>query len=453
MYGYELMDATPGSPNPAAAWLRRTEALEGPAYRRIAQALENAVADGELQPGDQIPPQREVARQLGIDFTTVTRAYALARERGLIEGTTGRGTFIRSRTEADDAGLVDLSMNLPPPPAGLNLAALLRETTTAILARTDPATLMAYHPGAGSLAQRTAGAAWLAATVGEVDPARLVIASGAQTALSALLDALTAPGDVILAEAFAYPGLLATAARRGVSVVGCPLDDQGLEPAALARLIAQHRPRLICCTPTFQNPTAATMSLSRREAVVAVARAAGVMIIEDDAYGLLPASPLPALASLWPEGVFHVATTAKALSPGLRVAYVVAPPGRAEGLATALHAIAQMPPPLMAAVATSWIREGAAARMLAGVREEAAARRAMAAELLPSAVGGPESLHVWLPGARADWAAKAHGLALVSAEAFRAPGVAGEGLRISLGAAGKRPTLARGLRALANLYG
>lgn len=453
MYGYELMDATPGSPNPAAAWLRRTEALEGPAYRRIAQALENAVADGELQPGDQIPPQREVARQLGIDFTTVTRAYALARERGLIEGTTGRGTFIRSRTEADDAGLVDLSMNLPPPPAGLNLAALLRETTTAILARTDPATLMAYHPGAGSLAQRTAGAAWLAATVGEVDPARLVIASGAQTALSALLDALTAPGDVILAEAFAYPGLLATAARRGVSVVGCPLDDQGLEPAALARLIAQHRPRLICCTPTFQNPTAATMSLSRREAVVAVARAAGVMIIEDDAYGLLPASPLPALASLWPEGVFHVATTAKALSPGLRVAYVVAPPGRAESFATALHAIAQMPPPLMAAVTTSWIREGAAARMLAGVREEAAARRAMAAELLPSAVGGPESLHVWLPGARADWAAKAHGLALVSAEAFRAPGVAGEGLRISLGAAGKRPTLARGLRALANLYG
>lgn len=447
------MNATHGSPNPAAAWLRRVEALDGPAYRRIAQALENAVAEGELQSGDQIPAQRDVARRLGIDFTTVTRAYALARERGLIEGATGRGTFIRSRTEEGEAGLLDLSMNLPPPPAGLNLAALLRETTGAILARTDPATLMAYHAGAGSLAQRTAGAAWLAPSLGVVDPARVVVASGAQTALSALLDHLTRPGDAIVAEAFAYPGLLATAARRGLTVIGCPLDEQGLEPAALARLLAEHRPRLICCTPTFQNPTAATMDLARREAVVAVARAAGATIIEDDAYGLLPASPPPALASLWPEGVFHVATTAKTLSPGLRVAYVVAPPGRAEGFTSALHAIAQMPPPLMAAVATSWIREGVAGRVLAGVREEAMARRALAAELLPGAVGGTESLHVWLPDARADWAAKTHGLALVGAETFRAPGVAGEGLRISLGAAGKRPNLARGLRALANLYG
>ncbi len=442
------MTTTKGSPNPAAAWLRRVEALEGPAYRRIAQALENALAEGELAPGDQIMAQREVARLVGIDFTTVTRAYALARERGLIEGATGRGTFIRSRTIEDEAGLVDLSMNLPPPPAGLNLAALLRETTSAILARTDPATLMAYHPGAGSLAQRTAGAAWLAPIVGEVDPARIVVASGAQTALSALLDHLTAPGDTILVEALAYPGLLATAARRGLNVVACPLDAEGLEPEALARLVAQHSPRLICCTPTFQNPTAATMRLARREAVVDIARQAGVTIVEDDAYGLLPAAPLPALAALWPEGVFHVATTAKTLSPGLRLAYVVAPPGQAEGFAPALHAIAQMPAPLMAAVVTHWIRDGVAARVLAGVQEEAVARRALAAELLPAAAGGCESLHVWLPGESATTAARERGLALVGAEAFRAPGAVGEGLRVSLGAASKRTMLSRALTEL-----
>ena len=439
------MNATP------VHWLRRVAALDGPAYRRIAQALENAVAEGELQAGDQIMAQREVARLLGIDFTTVTRAYALARERGLIEGTAGRGTFIRSRSNEDEAGLVDLSMNLPPPPAGLNLAALLRETTGAILARTDPATLMAYHPGAGSLAQRSAGATWLAPVLGEIDPARMVVASGAQTALSALLDHLTTPGEVILAEAFAYPGLLSTAARRGVSVVACPMDAEGLEPEALERLIAQHRPRLLCCAPTLQNPTAATMGAGRRQTVVDIARSAGVTIIADDAYGLLPTAPPPALASLWPEGVFHVATTAKTLSPGLRLAYVVCPPGQAEGFAAALHAIAQMPAPLMAAVVTSWIRDGAAGQVLAGVREEAIARRALAAELLPAAVGGLESLHVWLPGAKASPAARERGLALVGAEAFRAPGAVGEGLRISLGAAGKRATLVRGLKALTAL--
>lgn len=443
------MDATKGTPNPAAAWLRRIDALKGPAYRRIAGALERAVAEGELQAGDQIPAQREVARLVGIDFTTVTRAYALARERGLIEGTAGRGTFIRSRAGEDEAGVVDLSMNLPPPPAGLNLATLLRDTAGAILARTDPATLMAYHPGAGSLAQRSAGAAWLAPTLGETDPSRVIVASGAQTALSALLDHLTVPGDTILAEALTYPGLLATAARRGLKVIACPMDDEGLEPGALAGLIAEHRPRLIYCVPTFQNPTAATMGLARREAIVAVARAAGVTIVEDDAYGLLPAAPLAALASLWPEGVFHIATTAKTLSPGLRLAYVVAPPGRAEDAADVLHAIAQMPAPLMAAVVTSWIREGVAERLLAGVREEASARRALAAEALPAAVGGAESLHVWLPGASGE--AREQGLALVGADAFRAPGVVEEGLRISLGAPGKRATLIRGLRTLAQL--
>lgn len=445
------MPATKGSPNLAAGWLSRVAALEGPTYRRIALALEAAVAEGELQAGDQIPAQREVARLVGVDFTTVTRAYGLARERGLIEGTAGRGTFIRSRIYDDEAGLVDLSMNLPPPPAGLNLAGLLQEATRAILSRTDPATLMAYHPGAGSLAQRSAGAAWLAATLGAVDPARVVVTSGAQTALSALLDHLTAPGDTIIVEAFTYPGLLATARRRGLTLIACPLDDEGLQPEALAWLVAQHAPRLICCTPTFQNPTAATMGSARRAAVIEIARTAGVMIIEDDAYGLLPTSPPLALAALWPEGVFHVATTAKALSPGLRLAYVVTPPGRAEGFAETLHAIAQMPAPLMVGIVTQWIREGVAAKVLAGVRSEAVTRRALAAEALPRAIGGAESLHIWLPDAAATLAARERGLALVGAETFRAPGAAGGGLRISLGAAGKRTALARGLRELAAL--
>jgi DNA-binding transcriptional MocR family regulator len=441
----------------SSAWLKRAEILSGPAYKRLAQALEVAIAEGELQAGDQIPAQREVARLVGIDFTTVTRAYALARERGLIEGTAGRGTFVRGRAGEDEAGLVDLSMNLPPQPQGLNLGALLRETTGAVLARTDPAVLMAYHPGSGSLAQRTAGAAWLAPTLGEVAPDRVLLCGGAQTALNALLGLLAEPGDAILVEPLTYPGLLIAAAQRGLRAVACPMDAEGLEPEALARLCAEHRPRAIVCTPTFQNPTTATMSLARREAIVAAARAAGVPIIEDDAYGLLPTPPPRALASLWPDGVFHVATTAKTLSPGLRIAFVVAPEDRVAETAEALHAIAQMPAPLMAAVVTAWIREGAAVKVLEGVRREAVERRRLAAEILPTAIGGPESLHVWLD-LPAGWsagrmldAARARGLSLVDAAAFRAPGITREGVRLSLGAPGKATTLARALREVAAL--
>jgi DNA-binding transcriptional MocR family regulator len=439
----------------SSAWLKRAEILSGPAYKRLAQALEAAIAEGELQAGDQIPAQREVARLVGIDFTTVTRAYALARERGLIEGTAGRGTFVRGRAGEDEAGLVDLSMNLPPQPQGLNLGALLRETTGAVLARTDPAVLMAYHPGSGSLAQRTAGAAWLAPTLGEVAPDRVLLCGGAQTALNALLGLLAEPGDAILVEPLTYPGLLIAAAQRGLRAVACTMDAEGLEPEALARLCAEHRPRAIVCTPTFQNPTTATMSLARREAIVAAARAAGVPIIEDDAYGLLPTPPPRALASLWPDGVFHVATTAKTLSPGLRIAFVVAPEDRIAETAEALHAIAQMPAPLMAAVVTAWIREGAAVKVLEGVRREAVERRRLAAEILPTAIGGPESLHVWL-NLPAGWsagrmldAARARGLSLVDAAAFRGPGITREGVRLSLGAPGKAATLGRALREVA----
>jgi DNA-binding transcriptional regulator YhcF (GntR family) len=149
-------DARDGVLPPGAEWLRRAAAGEGPIYRRVFEALRAAVADGELSAGEQLPPQRAVAALLGVDFTTVTRAYALAREQGLVEGATGRGTFVRRRAGEEEAGLIDLSMNLPPPPEGLSLAALLRETTAGVLARTDPATLMAYHAGPGSLAQRAA---------------------------------------------------------------------------------------------------------------------------------------------------------------------------------------------------------------------------------------------------------------------------------------------------------
>jgi DNA-binding transcriptional regulator YhcF (GntR family) len=75
---------------------RRTDGRR-PIYLALIEALETAVREGELQPGDQLPPQRAVADQLGIDFTTVTRAYGAARARGLVEGAVGRGTFVRRR--------------------------------------------------------------------------------------------------------------------------------------------------------------------------------------------------------------------------------------------------------------------------------------------------------------------------------------------------------------------
>ncbi|QUD90502.1 aminotransferase-like domain-containing protein [Phenylobacterium montanum] len=441
-------------------WLKRLTRDGRPLYLAIAEALEAAVREGELQPGDQLPPQRAVAEALGIDFTTVTRAYGAARARGLLEGAVGRGTFVRGRAAEDEAGLVDLSMNLPPPPDGISLGAQLRAGVDAILARTDAATLMAYHPGAGTLGQKAAGAAWLAPVLGDVPPERLMVAPGAQTALAAALQALARPGDALIVEPLTYPGLIAIAGRYGLRMIPCPVDDEGFQPEALARLCADERATAIYLVPTTQNPTCATMGLARRREIAAIAEAAGAWLFEDDPYSRLFDAPAPALAGLAPTRGVYIATLSKCLTPGLRIAYLMAPAGEAsERCAESLRALGLMAPPLMAALATAWIREGTAEAILAGVRREARARRAIARETLPRARGADEALHVWLDlpagtdSGQLRLMAQQRGLALVTAEAFSAGPGHPNGVRVSLGGPAKRAVLAQSLQTLAGLVG
>ncbi len=456
------MQVTP-DPNPALAsarWLRRLERTGRPLYLALVQALEAAIRDGELQPGEQLPPQRAVAELLGVDFTTVTRAYGAARARGLVEGAVGRGTFVRSGAGEDEAGLVDLSMNLPPPPQGLSLASALKTTITAILGRTDAATLMAYHPGAGTLGQKAAGATWLAPCLGEVAPERVLVCPGVQTGLAALLAVLAKRGETLIVEPLTYPGLKAVAEQQGLRLAACQVDAEGFVPEALERLCASERPAAIYVIPTTQNPTASTMGLARRRAVAQIAEAAGVWLIEDDPYSRLFDAPLPALASLAPSRTFHLATLSKSLTPGLRIAFMVTPVGEiGERVAEGLRAIGLMASPLMAAVAASWIREGVAADLLDGIRRETRARRQIAAEILPTARGAAEGMHVWLdlPGSPAPaqlrLAAQQRGLSVVTADAFAAGDAYPNGIRISLGGPAKQLVLRDALGKMADLLG
>lgn len=437
-------------------WLDDAAGFSGPAYVRIMKALEQAIRAGELHPGERLPPQRAVAQRLGVDLTTVTRAYSAARDRGLLEGTVGRGTFVKAPGADEDVGLVDLSMNLPPPPEGLSLRSLLRDTTAGILERSDPAVLMAYHPGFGSIGQRAAGAQWVAPSLGEIDAERVLVSPGAQSALAALLLMLCKPGDAVVVEPLTYPGFIGLARAAGVRLLPCPTDAEGVVPDELARLCATERPKALYLVPTMQNPAASTMSETRRQAIAQIAPD-DLWIIEDDPYSRLVEAPLPAIAGLRPERTFHVATLAKCLSPGLRIAYVVCPPGWTEPLAEALRATALMPSPLMAAVATRWIREGVAQSLLDGVRREAMARRAIAAEMLPTAFGDPASIHVWLPlegelaSERLRLRGQERGLALVTAEAFAVLPEHPAGARISLGGPGSRAVLGKALKSLADL--
>ncbi|NIF66512.1 GntR family transcriptional regulator, partial [Burkholderia sp. Cy-647] len=155
--------------NPIDVWNSALVAGQGPRYLQIANFIEHAIADGRLQPGDRVPPQRQVAARLGVDLTTVTRAFNEARQRHLLEARGPLGTFV-AVPKVQLAQRVDLSMNIPPPPAGVDLEMLLRRGMSQVLLRSDIDLLMTYHVGGGSEADRETAVGWLRPMLG--DPAR-----------------------------------------------------------------------------------------------------------------------------------------------------------------------------------------------------------------------------------------------------------------------------------------
>ncbi|AVS86981.1 GntR family transcriptional regulator [Paracidovorax avenae] len=444
----------------ALPWLPRLAAQGGPRFLQIADALQAAVADGSLAPGDRLPPQRLLAARLGVDLTTITRAYDEARRRHLLEGRGARGTYVAA-PKVEWTPILDLGMNIPPPPEGVDFGELLRQGVSQVLMRADAGLLMTYHPGGGSEADREAGARWLRPMLGDVEAGQVVVCPGAQAAIAALILALTEPGDAILAEPATYPGLLAAAAQFGRRLVAVEADGQGMVPEALEQACRQHRPGLVYLNPTLQNPTAVTMPEHRRKALAGIAQRCKLRIIEDDPYWLLADAPPLPIATFAPERVSYIATLSKCLTPGLRVAFVLMrDPHERERFLAAMRAFALMAAPLTAAVATQWILDGSAAGLMEGVRKEARLRHRMVGDLLAGRYSGSgDGLHVWLelPGywssAALAQATRSEGIAVMPAEAFATGGGAAyaNAIRISLGGIKDRGRLQAGLRTLSDL--
>lgn len=440
-------------------WNTLIAAGHGPIYLRIVQALERAVWSGALRPGQRLPAQRSLAGELGVDLTTVTRAFTEARKRGLIDARGPQGTFV-APPKVELAQRVDLSMNLPPSPGGGQVADMLQRGLATVLSRSDASNLMTYHVGGGSRADHLAAQHWLKPILGKLDAERLVVTEGAQAALSALLLALTDAGDIILCEPLVYPGLLhaARVLQRELRVVEC--DEHGMLPSALRRHARTSGARVVYLNPTAQNPTARTMPDARRMALAEVLRSQDLRLIEDDPYWLLVDNAPAPLALLAPQHTCYISTLSKCLSPGLHTGFVHLPDGVArQTVLDALRAVNLMAPPLMNALVTQLILDGTAAAMLKLVQDEAAERRYLAQSALsPRFLQHCAGVHAWcrLPAhwtaASLTHAAGLQGLGIAPSSAFTPQGVEiNDAVRISLGAAADRQQLQRALRQLDQL--
>ncbi|GGC91177.1 putative HTH-type transcriptional regulator [Undibacterium terreum] len=425
---------------------------------QIADALQAAVVDGSLKPGDRLPPQRQLAAQLDVDLTTITRAYDEARRRNLLEGRGARGTYVAA-PKVELTAILDLSMNTPPPPDDVDFDDMLKQGLSQVLMRADSELLMTYHLGGGSDSDRKAGAKWLAPMLGNLDSRQLVVCPGAQAAIAALILALTEPGDVILAEPTTYPGLRAAAIQFGRHIIAVEADKHGMMPEMLEDACRQHKPGLVYLNPTLQNPTAITMPERRRKELASIAKRCNVRIVEDDPYWLLADAPPPPIATFAPEQVCYISTLSKCLTPGLRVAFVlIRDPHERERFLVALRSFALMVTPLTAALATQWILDGSADGLMEGVRKEARLRHRMASDILAGRYSGAgDGLHVWIE-LPAYWnpsqlarAADSEGIAVTPAEAFATGSGSVNAIRISLGSIRDRGRLQAGLQRLSHL--
>ena len=434
-----------------------------PAYLALAEAIADAIRTGRLRPGDVLPTHRLLADLLGVHVSTITRGYREAGRRRLVGGEVGRGTFVlgvaseaalfalRSRPEG---GVIDLSLHSPPMPArDRDLVAALGQ-----LDPTQAARLLHYPSPDQVLVHRQAAASWLRRRGVEAQPEGLVLCAGAQHAMDPAIG-LFPDSEELGCEDLAYPGLKAVARRWRRRLQPLAMDAQGILPRPF-EAAARAGLRLAVISPTLHNPTTATMDLARRQRIVAIARTWDVTLIEEDVYGLLPEGAPPPLQALAPERVLYVTGLSKTVAPGLRIGYLVLPPSLRGHMGEDEHHTTWYVSTLAMALATRWLTDGTAWRRLLAQRAELAARHRICQKHLEGLTwrGQPHCPHVWLatpaPGSAAlANRALAAGVVVVPSSVFsagRRPG--SDGVRISIGSAPDRRTLAEGLSRLAALF-
>ena len=381
--------------------LKIDSAAATPVYRQIAEGIQRALHDGRLTAGQQLPPTRDLAKQLAVNRNTVIAAYDLLVEQGAATGHTGRGTFLVGGGRDDrpvssnDPWLGAFSRAVQGPGVG-NLLTIYRVATShegislaggypaGDLMPVEPfsramektlrergAEVLSYGPTAGYAPLRESIAAEMRRKGTTCDASSILVTNGSQQALELAFRAFVDPGDAVVVEDPTYTGAISALAALGARAVGVPLDDEGIRPDLLELALTRHRPRLMYVQPTFHNPTARVMGEARRREVLAIAARHRCVIVEDDWAGDLrfAGRDLPTLYAL-DQGrhVLYISTFSKKLLPGLRVGWVVA----SEPVFERLLALKQIEDcgtsPLVQAALHAFIADGAQDDHLARVR-------------------------------------------------------------------------------------
>jgi DNA-binding transcriptional MocR family regulator len=397
-------------------------------YRAIADALATDIASGALPAGARLLPQREFAYQRGIAASTAGRVYADLRQRGLVTGEVGRGTFVRPPLSRINPALaepsnapVDLALNFPILP---NQSALLSQSLSSVL-RSEMIGLALKPIGAAATPEAREIVAAFFARSGWAPPASNILFTGnGRQAIAASMSALAAPGGRIGVEALTYPVVKSIAARLGITLVPLKLDERGVCPDAVLRAHRQAPLKGLYLQPSLHNPLGVTMDETRRAAIAAVLEKTGIVAIEDTIYSFL--SDVPPLAAIAAEHTIVVDSLSKRIAPGTTLGFIAAPARWVDRIVVAVRSGAWSALGLPLALGLRWISDGTVARLTAEKKSDAIVRHDIARDALAGLTvrGDRRAYHLWLElpdgwnGETFASAAAREGIALTPANAF-----------------------------------
>lgn len=329
--------------------------LKKPIYKQIVEQMENGITSGQLSEDEPLPSERELAKKLYINRSTVVTAYDELESLGLIVRKKGSGTYINTdiwglthkrvpnwgRYAEDGSFLPNLPLvqrlrNEIKQTGMINLSS--GELSADLLPNAQFARILKEHTFSEHLGyDHPLGDAGLRETICKhvkkyknmvVDPDSILITSGAQQAIHLIVQCLLKPGDTVAIEDPSYAFSLPVFQSAGIKTLLLPVDQYGVNPDDLIALQRKHRIRMLFLNPDYQNPTGTKMSLERREKVLELSSKYGIPIIEDDPYNLtsFEGDIGPTLKSMDDNGnVVYISSLSKVAASGLRIGWIIGP--------------------------------------------------------------------------------------------------------------------------------
>lgn len=327
-----------------------SDADRRPLFVQIRENILERIDGDVLKEGMRLPSVRDLARQLGVNQITVARAYRELSTSNFIEGRRGGGSFVCRKFQrangshkpqdvsrpllaerlyelAHAPGVIAFTSNYPriEKDAAEILSRCISEAAEAELGG-----CLQYDPPIGRARLRRALQDYFARQAIKASAEHIVITNGAQQAIDLATRTLLEPGDAVVVEQPAYYGVLNPLRAAGARILEVPVAADGLDLGVLKQLFQRHKIKLVCTNPTFQNPSGVTLTLEKRRELLALCRARGALLLEDDHSPELRfrGRPIPAIRSLAGEGdgVLYARGFGKVFLPGMRIGCLLAPP-------------------------------------------------------------------------------------------------------------------------------